>query len=206
MSVLHEIGVKLLSYVSEALGMMGDRKLECWHRGDMRSTTALAMLRYLPNCISGDKIGHMAHTDVGSLTILFSFTNGLQVFQPHSNVWANVRPRAGHAVVNVGDSLSFLSNGVLRSSLHRVVPHIDNQYRSRYSIAYFLRPEEDVQFRDAEGRLWKSQEWHVFKYAIFRAPVSEQLASSVLTGKKGFVGHWEPSQSVIVDGADGTPS
>lgn len=77
-----------------------------------------------------------AHTDFGSLTLLFGRVGGLQVLVPEGmrgegegeengrgegERWVYVRPLEGHAIVNVGDALSFFTGGLLRSCVHRVV-------------------------------------------------------------------------------------
>lgn len=135
--------------------------------------------------------GQIAHTDVGSMTLLFSRLGGLQVLQRTTDQWGFVVPKPDHAVVNVGDSLRFLSNKVLNSSLHRVVPHPDSERQIRYSFAYFMRPEEEVRFEDEEGKEWSGIDWHMRKFVVFRAPLDEQRKDSVLTGKKGYLGLWK---------------
>ena len=47
-----------------------------------------------------------AHTDLGSLTLLFTGAPGLQVLTPGSKEWAFVMPKKNCAVVNIGDGKS----------------------------------------------------------------------------------------------------
>lgn len=52
-----------------------------------------------------------------------------------------MRFEAGHAVVNLGDSMVQWAGGVLGSNMHRVVPPPGAQAEcSRFSIAYVLKP------------------------------------------------------------------
>ena len=52
-----------------------------------------------------------AHTDYGSLTLLFSQTvSGLQVKMP-SGEYRDIKPQKGSIVVNVADTLSFMTKG-----------------------------------------------------------------------------------------------
>jgi hypothetical protein len=104
-------------------------------------------------------------------------------------MFVETRPR--HAIVNVGDSLRYLSKGAYRSSLHRVVPYKDAKMADRYSCAYFMRPELDAMFEDDEGHSWSSIAWHDRKYSAFRATLEKQKESSVLTGKDGYIGLWQ---------------
>jgi isopenicillin N synthase-like dioxygenase len=191
MDMAHWIGTTLLARFSQSLSLEQSNELQRSHRPEKLSTSALGLLKYLPSSPSeGGKLGQIAHTDVGSITLLFSRLGGLQVLEHTTSEWAYVQPKPGHAVVNVGDSLRFLSHKALRSSLHRVVPHPDAERETRYSIAYFMRPEVDAEFDDEEGKPWTGISWHTRKFAVFRAPLEEQRKTSVLTGKKGYVGLW----------------
>lgn len=62
--------------------------------------------------VQGASIG--AHTDFGSLSILFNRgIGGLQVLPPGTTEWQFIKPLDGHAVCNVGDTLcKFLSCAV----------------------------------------------------------------------------------------------
>ncbi|BGP14511.1 hypothetical protein JCM10213_000385 [Rhodosporidiobolus nylandii] len=66
---------------------------------------------------------------------------GLQVLPPGTTKWQNIRPIPGHAVCNVGDTLSVYSGNIFKSNIHRVVPPPppQNQY-PRWSLVYFIRP------------------------------------------------------------------
>ena len=113
--------------------------------------------------------GHIAHTDVGSLTLLFSHQSGLQVLRPGTDQWVDIRPVPGYAIVNIGDSLRHMSGRVFKSCLHRVVPTCpDIGGNERLSVIYFLRPKMDAKFRDETGREWRSVDWHIRKFDAFR--------------------------------------
>jgi isopenicillin N synthase-like dioxygenase len=110
----------------------------------------------------------VAHTDFGSITILFNRLWGLQVLAPNGE-WLYVRPLPGHAIVNLGDSMVKLSNGLLKSNIHRVVttPGLSDMV-DRYSVVYFSRPENDVQMKSLvndgkeqqyEDHVFTAQEW-----------------------------------------------
>jgi hypothetical protein len=165
------------------------------HRPDKASTSGLAVLRYPSLSARTMHTGQGAHTDVGSLTILFCRERGLQVHDPTTDAWRFVAPRPGCAVINVGDSLRFLSGGSLRSALHRVVPYPGADIENRASCAYFMRPELDAEFVDDSGRRWTSLDWHMRKYTVYRSTASDQkkdeASTAILTGKPGFVGFWE---------------
>ncbi|KAI0966531.1 putative 2OG-Fe(II) oxygenase family oxidoreductase [Xylaria arbuscula] len=171
----------MLSCLSNAMCLTGSDRFETFHRSWCNSNCTLAMFRYIPGDLKSqcqqNTVGHQQHTDIGSFTLLFSDQYGLQV-QPTDKPDADfgfVEPRPGHAIINVGDSLRFASGQKLYSCIHRVVPFDESDYR--YSIAYFLRPEIDVEWKDSEGRLITAGKWHDEKYEVFSATHEIQKTS-----------------------------
>lgn len=83
-----------------------------------------------------------AHTDYGTITLLFQDTHGgLQVEGPNGQ-YVDVPPIEDTVVINVADLLARWSNDVLKSTMHRVVePSLaegeaeGDTYPARYSIA-----------------------------------------------------------------------
>lgn len=88
------------------------------------------------------------HTDFGSLTLLFRQpVAALQVRTPEAE-WKWVKPHPGSITVNLADSLEFLTNGFLKSSIHRVVaPPPDQTELDRLGVLYFVRPEDSLELR-----------------------------------------------------------
>jgi hypothetical protein len=62
------------------------------------------------------------------------------------------------------------------------MPITDRQEAHRYSIAYFLRPEDDAIYVDSKGRQLSARTWHDEKYNVFREPHEKQEQDKVLTG------------------------
>ncbi|KAI4868195.1 Clavaminate synthase-like protein [Hypoxylon rubiginosum] len=81
------------------------------------------------------------HTDFGSLTLLFSqHIAGLQIRTPEGE-WKHVRPVDGGITCNTADTLTFLTNGFIKSTIHRVVtPPRDQINTPRLGLLYFNRP------------------------------------------------------------------
>ncbi|PCH34265.1 Clavaminate synthase-like protein [Wolfiporia cocos MD-104 SS10] len=105
------------------------------------------------------------HTDFGTLTFLHNRLGGLQVMPPGTQKWLYVKPLPGHAICNVGDALALFSGGILRSSLHRVMPPPGAQSQfERYSIAFFTRPRDSVVLR----ALWEGSE--MIARTVLQAP------------------------------------
>ena len=94
-----------------------------------------------------------AHSDSGSVTLLFQTGAGLEVESP-SGDWVAAPFLPGHILVNLGDALAFWSGGNLKATKHRVtfagVPHD----KERLSIAYFGKasPETVLEPITIEGK------------------------------------------------------
>ncbi|KAF4502785.1 Clavaminate synthase [Fusarium agapanthi] len=154
MDKLHEIGTGLLDaldQISHDAGLNTSIPLAPKHLPTDPSTSCMTVQRYLSLSTEGPNAGLSAHTDVGSLTILFCGDRGLQTFNQDTQEWRSVEPRDGCAVVNVGDSLRFLSGRKFRSAVHRVAPYPGETIENRFSCAYFMRPRMDVEFEDEKA-------------------------------------------------------
>ena len=86
-----------------------------------------------------------AHEDINVITLLLGAEEaGLEV-KHRSGQWLGVNPPPGALVINVGDMLQRLTNGVLPSTTHRVVnPTSERSGHARYSTPFFLHFESDV--------------------------------------------------------------
>lgn len=119
---------------------------------------------------------------MGSLTLLFAEQPGLQVLSPRTGEWEYVGIRPGHAIINVADTLRFVSRRRFRSAMHRVLPPGGTMARDRYSTAYFLRAGDGVVFEGLNGEKVTTEQWFLSKYASFNKTMQEQRVDSVATG------------------------
>jgi len=77
------------------------------------------------------------HEDVSLMTIMPRATRpGLQVKNHHGD-WMDVHVPDDAAIINAGDALSFITNGIIPSTTHRVVNPEERDYSHRYSIPFF---------------------------------------------------------------------
>ncbi|KAJ4516826.1 hypothetical protein HRR78_007000 [Exophiala dermatitidis] len=85
------------------------------------------------------------HTDLGTVTLLFRQpVAGLQILGEDGN-WTYVKPEPGTITVNLADTISHLTGGWLKSSVHRVVaPPQDQRHYNRTGLLYFARPHNDT--------------------------------------------------------------
>ena len=111
-----------------------------YHRRDAATNEAL------------ENVWVKGHTDFGSLTLLFRQpVAALQVRGPDGG-WKWVKPHPGSITVNIADALQFLTNGFLKSSIHRVVvPPADQADVDRLGVLYFVRPENDLPLKPVQS-------------------------------------------------------
>ncbi|KAF9011874.1 hypothetical protein BDQ17DRAFT_1396920 [Cyathus striatus] len=78
------------------------------------------------------------HTDFNSISCLISQPiTALQVLMP-DNVWRYVKHKDNTYVINIGDQLSFMSGGLLKGTMHRVVrPPKDQVHYRRLGVFHF---------------------------------------------------------------------
>ncbi|ANB12231.1 putative dioxygenase [Sugiyamaella lignohabitans] len=160
-SKCHALCVTLLKLLAKGLKIEADKGGDNWfadrHRPNEKSGCIFRFLYYhAQNSASPEEqIRAGAHTDYGSLTLLFQKEgeDGLEVLSPVTKEWTRVKfvpsSKPGAAppiIVNVADLLSFWTAGILKSSIHRVrfLPEAQKAGRDRYSIVYFCHPENDA--------------------------------------------------------------
>ena len=101
----------------------------------------LRLLHYVRDSAAHDKksVNMGAHTDYECLTLLHTRNKGLQVMA-QSDDWIEVPVHNEAYVINIGDMLEAWTNGVFRSTPHRVL----NLSAERFSLPYFVAPNFDT--------------------------------------------------------------
>ena len=91
-----------------------------------------------------DGISCGEHTDYGCVTLLLAdSTKGALQVRPrcHADSWINADPVPGAFIVNIGDMMERWTNGMWRSTTHRVV-HRGHGFR--VSVPFFHEPDFDA--------------------------------------------------------------
>lgn len=130
------------------------------HGYESQSEDHLRYMIYRPRSAAQDaKVQNTwsrAHTDFGSLTLLWSQNvAGLQLKTP-TGQWKYVPPVDNGIICNVGDTLDFWSAGYFKSTIHRVIrPPEDQAHIHRLGLFYFVRPGNEVDIQPAPSPLLK---------------------------------------------------
>ncbi|KAF9194144.1 hypothetical protein BGZ50_006623 [Haplosporangium sp. Z 11] len=151
---LHKLAREVLQCFAIALQVPessgGRNYFDKSHEWDADSGTTLRFLHYPKQ--SGDPHTPLAgsHTDYGTITLLMQKDiAGLQVqaSRVHKNVpWIDAPVIPNTILVNIGDHLQMWTNGLLKSTMHRVMYNPQQLHSSRYSIACFIHANDSTKF------------------------------------------------------------
>ncbi|HEX8192181.1 MAG TPA: 2-oxoglutarate and iron-dependent oxygenase domain-containing protein [Allosphingosinicella sp.] len=133
-------GLRILEAIARYLKLAPDYFADTVRDGN----SVLRLLHYPPTDGNGPNVRAGAHEDINTITLLLGAEEaGLQLLDRDGN-WLPVSPKPGELAVNIGDMLQRLTNGVLRSTTHRVVnPPPERRGHSRYSMPFFLHFRPD---------------------------------------------------------------
>jgi isopenicillin N synthase-like dioxygenase len=134
-------GLKILKAIARFLKMDEDYFVDTVRDGN----SVMRLLHYPP--IEGEPGSHVragAHEDINTITLLLGAEEAGLELLTRDGRWIPVAPKPGELVVNIGDMLQRLTNGLLRSTSHRVVnPPPERRGFSRYSMPFFLHFRSD---------------------------------------------------------------
>ena len=112
-----------------------------------------------------------AHSDYGSITLLFQRPSqpGLEILTPEDK-WAPVpvfppnyqtSTTLPPILVNIADLLSYWTNGLLKSTVHRVIfpKEARRGGEDRYSIAYFCHPANDTELVPVPSKMVQERQF-----------------------------------------------
>ncbi|KAH7568649.1 hypothetical protein ACOSQ2_011991 [Xanthoceras sorbifolium] len=133
---LRNLAMKILNLMAKALRMEPNDMKELFEEGfqGMR-------MNYYPPCPQPELvIGLNPHSDVVGLTILLQVNEmeGLQIRK--DGMWVPVKPLPDAFIINIGDILEIITNGIYRSVEHRATVNLS---RERLSVATFYSPKQE---------------------------------------------------------------
>ncbi|KAJ7968837.1 2-oxoglutarate (2OG) and Fe(II)-dependent oxygenase superfamily protein [Quillaja saponaria] len=133
---LRNLAVKIIDFIAEALKMDNKDMKELFEEG----LQAMRM-NYYPPCPQPELvIGLNPHSDAVGLTILLQINEmeGLQIKK--DGMWLPIKPLPNAFILNIGDILEIVTNGIYRSIEHRATVNMEKE---RLSIATFYLPKLD---------------------------------------------------------------
>ncbi|CAN6250562.1 unnamed protein product [Urochloa humidicola] len=125
---VRRVALQLMEAILEGLGLGKEYLDEKFQEGSQ----LLSVNCYPKASQVATTIGLAPHSDYGFLTILLTSCRGLEVVDHSSNIWKTVQqlPHALH--VHIGDHMEVLSNGRMKTVVHRALL---NPEEARISIA-----------------------------------------------------------------------
>lgn len=180
---MKKLGMVVMKAMADGLGLNDDEWKELRAQVD-DNFWVMRVIGYppLPNDYDGFSCG--AHKDYGCLTLLHadSTHSALQVFLPKSGlsvteldglpnengseegVWINADPIPGCIVCNIGEMWEIWTNGLYKSTLHRVI-HRGSNYR--VSIPFFFEPNFNANVKPLAGVLARTEHAKVYGPVIY---------------------------------------
>ncbi|KAI0819385.1 hypothetical protein BC628DRAFT_1423870 [Trametes gibbosa] len=152
----HKIMFPILQILARGLELPEETFLDM-HGFEDDSATDVRFMNYPHSENDGQKartVWLKGHTDIGTLTILWSQSvSALQILCPDGNL-----PFV--QVVNIGDSMEFLSGGFYKGIVHRVrQPPADQQGYDRLGVIYFVLEKVGVALRFDSDKAPTSDEY-----------------------------------------------
>ncbi|KAJ0984785.1 hypothetical protein J5N97_003141 [Dioscorea zingiberensis] len=161
--VLHEYTIKTRKLVDDILKVVAkslelDKDFFSSHFRER--STIFARFNYYPSCSRPDLVfGLKPHSDATLITVILpdKDVEGLQVMK--DGKWLKVTTSPHALLLNIGDQMEIMSNGIFKSPVHRVVTNPDNE---RISVAMFcsnglekeIGPADDL-VNEMRPRLYK---------------------------------------------------
>ena len=140
-SGMETLAKHLLAACSLYLGKPADWLPNMSHEGN----TIMRMIHYPPLDESTPEgaVRSAAHEDINFITLLVTATaDGLEVMD-HDGSWIQVQGDQDAIIVDSGDMLQNLTNGLFKSTTHRVVNPKESNTR-RYSMPMFVHPRNEI--------------------------------------------------------------
>lgn len=118
----------------------------------VEGSTILRVIHYPPVPTDAMPTSQRAapHEDINLITLLCEATTpGLELLKP-DGTWLPIQTDPGQIIVDTGDMLQSLSNGLLKSTTHRVVNPNSSRDR-RFSMPFFVHPRPDFDLTPLPG-------------------------------------------------------
>ncbi|KAL5985653.1 hypothetical protein ACLOJK_027639 [Asimina triloba] len=133
----------------KAMGKLLDLEEDYFLKQFNDKAAAYARFNYYPRCSRPDLVhGLKPHSDGSGITILLpdQTVEGLEVCK--DGKWVEVNALSYALIINVGDQMEVMSNGMFKSLVHRAVA---NSVEDRFSLVMFLVANAEKEIGPANG-------------------------------------------------------
>ncbi|XP_076888191.1 oxoglutarate-dependent flavonoid 7-O-demethylase 1-like [Bidens hawaiensis] len=176
---LQKLAMTLFSIISQAINIDTKEMIDVFEDG-LQSVR----MTYYPPCPQPDRVvGLVPHSDASGITILLQVNDvqGLQVKK--DGVWIPVDFLPDAFVVNIGDVLEIMSNGVYNSIEHKATVNATSE---RISLATFFNPKLEADVGPAKSLLMNTG-----NQPLYRTLVMEQYLKDFFSYKLNGKTHLE---------------
>lgn len=150
--VLHEYSMKIkaiLELLFKAIAKLLNLEEDCFLKQFGERALLIGRLNFYPPCPQPNEVlGLKPHSDKSGMTVLLQDKEieGLHVLK--DNQWYKVPVIPYAFVVNVGDQMQIMTNGIIKSPIHRAVT---NHEKLRISLSVSNESERDREIGPADG-------------------------------------------------------
>lgn len=164
---IKKLAERVMEVMDENLGIEKGhiKKAFCGGEGPEHQPFFGTKVSHYPPCPRPEMVtGLRAHTDAGGVILLFQDdkVGGLQILK--DGQWIDVQPLHNSIVINTGDQIEVLSNGLYKSVWHRVLPSEDG---NRRSIASFYNPSHKATIEPASELLAQEKGAQAYPKFVF---------------------------------------
>ncbi|ONI34608.1 hypothetical protein PRUPE_1G490000 [Prunus persica] len=139
---LKKLAERIMEVMDENLGLPKGYIKRAFNGGEEDNAFFGTKVSHYPPCPQPELVtGLRAHTDAGGVILLFQDdqVGGLQILK--DGQWIDVQPLHNSIVINTGDQIEVLSNGLYKSVWHRVLATTTGNRRSLlHSTTHHSRP------------------------------------------------------------------
>lgn len=149
--VIHEYSLKLrpiINIVFKAMALSLNLEENCFLNQFGERGVMFARFNYYPRCPRPDLVlGLKPHADGSAITLVLPDreVEGLQFLR--DGQWFRVPTIPDALLINVGDQVEMMSNGIFKSPMHRAVTNAESD---RISLVVFCTPEEQNEIGPAD--------------------------------------------------------
>ncbi|XP_077226857.1 protein SRG1-like [Tasmannia lanceolata] len=171
---LQKLAMAILDMMARALALDTKEMRDLFEDGYQRMR-----MNYYPPCPQPERVvGLTPHSDAAGLTVLLQVNEAQGLEIRKDGLWVPVKPLPNAFVVNIGDMLEIVSNGVYHSVEHRATV---NSAQERLSIATFYSPSLKMEIGPAQS-LTNPQNPPLFKRETVKK-ILKDFYSKELKGK-----------------------